>query len=82
METPNVNTVTHTVRAGFVAAAVQFLLAVGASVGWGAAAGVASSETFLTRSSVKARIISTRHCYDLTVFPIEALRARARVIVL
>lgn len=65
-----------------MAAAVQFLLAVGARVGWGAAAHVASGEAFLTRSSVKTRIICTRHCDDLTVFPIEALRASARVIVL
>lgn len=66
----------------FVAAAVQSLLTVGSSKGWGTAADVATSEFFLTRPSVKAGVIRTRHCNDLTVLPIESLRTCAGVIIL
>lgn len=66
-----------TVQAGSVAAAVQLLLTVGASVARRAAAGVASSHGFHTGAAVKARTICTCHSNDLTVLSIKTLRARA-----
>ena len=74
--------VTLTICAGFVATAVQFLLTVGAGVGWRTTAHVASGDALLTRSSVKAGVVSTRHGHYLTVLTIEALRTRAGVIIL
>lgn len=73
---------TLTISTRFVAAAVKSLLTVGSGKGWGAAADVATSEFFLTRPSVKAGVICTRHCNDLTVLSIESLRTCTGVIVL
>lgn len=71
-----------TIGAGFVATAVQFLLAVGAGVGRRAAAHIATGEALLTCSSIKTRVICTRHGHYFTVLTIETLRTCAGVIVL
>lgn len=73
---------TPTVQTGSVAAAVQLLLTVGASVAGGAAAGVASGRGLHTGAAIEARPVCTRHGNDLAVLPIEALRAGAGVVVL
>lgn len=71
-----------TVQTGPVAAAVQLLLAVGAGVAGGAAAGVASSHGFHTGATIEARTVGTRHGNDLAVLSVKTLWAGARVIVL
>lgn len=71
-----------TIKTGPVAAAVQLLLAVRASVTGGAAAGVSPSRRFHTGASVEAGPIGAGHGDDLAVLAIKALRAGARVVVL
>lgn len=63
-------------------AAVQSLLTVGSSKGWGAAADVATSDFLLACASIKAGVVCACHGDDLTVFPVESLRTCAGVIVL
>lgn len=71
-----------TVQTGSVAATVQLLLTVGASVARRAAAGVASSRGLHTGAAVEAWTVCTRHSNDLAVLSIKALRACAGVVVL
>lgn len=71
----------RTISTGVAAAAVQSLLTVGARVALWAAAAVATGRVLHTGSSVEARSVCTRHGADLTVGPVEALRARAHVTV-
>lgn len=71
-----------TVRAGVAAAAVDPFLAIGAHVPDWAAAAVSSTGFLHTGSSIKTRPISACHGTDLTVLPVETLRACTRVIVL
>lgn len=75
-------TVQLTIQTWSVAAAVQLLLTIGASVARRAAAGVASSHGLHTGAAVEARTICTCHSNDLTVLSIKTLRARARVVIL
>lgn len=70
-----------TIGTGVTAAPVDFLLTVGAHVTGKAAAGVATGPLFCTGSSIEAGSVGTGHSADLTVLPIEALRACAGVIV-
>lgn len=71
-----------TVQAWPVAAAVQLLFTVGAGVIRRASAGVASGHRLHTGAAVKTGTVCTRHGNDLTVLPIESLRASAGVVVL
>lgn len=71
-----------TIQARPVAAAVQFLLTVGAGVAGGAAAGVATGHGLHAGTAVEAGPVGARHGDDLTVLAVEALRAGARVVVL
>ena len=70
-----------TVSAGVAAASVDPLLAVGARVAGRAAADVPAGVFFHASPSVEARPVCTRHGADLAVLPVEALRARARIII-
>ncbi len=71
----------RTVSAGVAAAPAVPHLTVGACEPWRAAAAVPTSIVLIAGSSIKARAICTLHGADLTVLPVEALRARTRVIV-
>lgn len=71
-----------TIQTGSVAAAVQLLLAVGASVARRTAAGVASSHGLHTGATIEAWTICTCHRNDLTVLSIKTLWACARVVIL
>lgn len=70
-----------TVGTGVTAAAVNFLLAVGAHVTGRATAGVTSSHSLHTSSTIEAWSICTGHSAHLTILSIEALGACARVVV-
>lgn len=72
----------RTVSAGVAAASVEPLLAVGAREPGRAKAAVPAGCTLDAGSSVKTRIVVTRHGADLTVLPVETLRTLARVVVL
>ena len=70
-----------TVKAGTRAAAIFFLLTVGAFETRRTSAAVAPRRVLNTRPSVKARPISTSHSNDLTVLPVEPLRTRTGVVI-
>lgn len=67
----------HTISTGLTAAAVHFLLTVGARVADRAGAAVASAALFGARPAVEARLVCAQHSAHLTVLAIEALRAAA-----
>lgn len=71
----------HTISAGVAAAFVMPLLAVGAHEAEWAVAAVTTCNILHAGSSIKTWPICTRHCADLTVLPVEALRARARIVI-
>ena len=66
-----------TVKTWVVAAAVQFLLAVGAGVAGRAAARVTPRHRLDAGAAVKARTVSASHRYNLAVLAVEALGTRA-----
>lgn len=70
-----------TISTGVAAASVDFLLTVGAHVSRRAAARVATAALLHAGSSIEAGFVSTSHVNDLTVLSVEALRARAGVII-
>lgn len=72
----------RTVSAGVAAASVVPLLAVGAREAGRAATAVPAGDVLNTRSSVKTRPVCALHGADLTVCPVEALRARTGITVL
>ena len=69
-----------TVSAGVAAAAVHLFLTVGAHVGSGAAAGVAARHQRRAGAPVEAGPVCTRHGTNLTVLPVETLRALAGIV--
>lgn len=71
----------HTIGTGIAVTFAVLLLTVGAREATGAVAGVSSGDVLLTGAAVETRIVSTSHCAGFTVLPVEALRARARVLV-
>lgn len=71
----------HTVGTGIAVTFAVLLLTVGTREAAGAAAGVAARDVLLARAAVETRIVRTGHCTGFTVLPVEALRARARVVV-
>lgn len=71
----------RTISTGVAAAFVMSLLTVGAhEPGWTAAA-VTTGRVFHAGSTIKTRVVRTRHSTDLAVLPIEALRTHAQIVV-
>lgn len=70
-----------TIGTGVTAAAVNFLLTVGAHEAGRAAARVTFSRCLCTGSTIEAWLIRTGHGAHLTILSMEALGACARVVV-